>query len=70
MYRLMKSDKFTFDHVTSGRISTYRQSEIGHFLRFRLAHEACEAANLNGRSSHYYVLNELGQEYYDGAWID
>ena len=69
MYRLMKSEKFTLNHVVSGYLSSYRQSEVNHFQKFRHAHEACEHANNNGRS-HYYVLNDSGQEYYDGTWID
>lgn len=68
MYRLMKSEKFTYDHVTSGLMSTYRQTEVGHFAQFRTAHEACELANHKGGSRHY-VLNEMGQEYYDNVWI-
>ena len=69
MYRLMKSEKYTFDHVTAGLMSTYRQTEIDHFMQFRTANEACELAN-NNTGSHYYVLNESGQEYYGGNWID
>ena len=69
MYRLMRSEKLTLDHLVSGLLSSYRQTEIGHFQQFRAAHDACEIANNKGKSR-YYVLNELGQEYYDGTWID
>lgn len=70
MYRLMRSEKLTLDHLVWGLMSSYRQTEAGHFQQFRAAHEACEVANNNGRSARYYVLNETGQEYYDGNWID
>lgn len=69
MYRLMKSDKFTLEHVTSGRLSSYRQTEVNHFRKFLRAHKACEDANNQG-GARYYLLNDLGQEYYDGTWID
>lgn len=69
MYRLMKSDKFTLEHEISGPMCSYRQTEIDHFNKFGLAHEACELANTSGRSRHY-VLNDSGQEYYEGLWID
>lgn len=69
MYRLMKSEKFTLDHAISGLMSLYRQTEMGHFEQFPAAHGACAVANNKGKSR-YYVLNESGQEYYDGIWID
>jgi hypothetical protein len=69
MYRLMKSEKFTLDHLTSGLISFYRQTQVKHFRQFRSAMGAYEVANNNGRSR-YYLLNESGQEYYGGTWID
>ena len=69
MYQLMKSEKFTLDPALSGLMSSYRQTEIGYFEQFPAAHEACEVANTEGKS-HHYVLNELGQEYYNGVWID
>ncbi len=69
MYRLMKSEKFTLDHLTSGLISFYRQTQVTHFQQLRPALHACELANNSGRSR-YYLLNETGQEYYGGNWID
>lgn len=69
MYRLMKSERFTLDHPISGLMSLYRQTQVGHFQQFRSALGACEVANNNGRSR-YYLLNESGQEYYGGIWID
>ena len=69
MYRLMKSEKFTLDHLTSGLISFYRQTQEKHFRQLRSALGACEGANNNGRSR-CYLLNESGQEYYGGTWID
>lgn len=69
MYRLMKSKKVTLDHPISGLMSSYRQIQVDHFQKFGAALGACEVANSKGSSRHY-VLNELGQEYYDGAWIN
>ena len=69
MYRLMKSEKFTLGHPTSGLASSYRQTPVKHFQQFRTALCACEVANNSGRSR-YYLLNESGQEYYGGTWID
>ena len=69
MYRLMKSEKFTLDYLTSGLVSFYRQRQIKCFGRLPAALGACEVAN-NGGGSRYYLLNECGQEYYGGTWID
>ena len=69
MYRLMRSEKFTLDHVVSGLMLSYRQTEIDHYEHFPAAHEACELANGKGRCRHY-VVNASGKEYYHGTWID
>jgi len=69
MFRLMKSEKFTIDHLAWGLTSSYRHSEIHHFRKFCAAHQACEVANDKGRAR-YFVLNKSGQEYYEGIWID
>jgi len=69
MYRLMKSEKFTLEHLTSGLRSYYRQTPVEHFQQLRSALDACVVANNDGRSRHY-VLNASGQEYYGGTWID
>jgi hypothetical protein len=69
MYRLMKSEKFTLDHLTSGLVSFYRQTQVKRFGRLRAALGACEVAN-NAGGPRYYLLNESGQEYYGGTWID
>ncbi|MFC1603366.1 hypothetical protein ACFL3U_07340 [Pseudomonadota bacterium] len=69
MYRLMKSEKFTLDHVVSGSNLLYRQTQVTQFLRFSAALTACEAANDKVGSRHY-VLNASGKEYYGGIWID
>jgi len=68
MYRLMKSVKFTLDHLVEGPLSSYRQSLVGQFRQPRAALVACKLANGTGANRHY-VLNESGQEYFDGAWI-
>jgi hypothetical protein len=65
----MKSEKFTLDHLTSGLISFYRQTQVKHFRQFPPALGACEVAN-NKSISRYYLLNERGQEYFGGNWID
>jgi hypothetical protein len=69
MYRLMMSEKITRDHMTHASMSSYKQIEVGHFTHFLTALEACEIANFKG-ISRFYVLNELGEEYYDCSWID
>jgi hypothetical protein len=69
MYRLMMSKKFTLDHPISGLMSSYRQTEVGRFQRFRSALRAYYDANNEGRLR-CYLLNASGQEYYDGTWID
>jgi len=69
MYRLMKSEKVILDHAISGHLVSYRQIEVEHFEQFGAARGACEIANRRDEPRHY-VLNESGQEYYDGAWID
>lgn len=69
MYHLMKSEKFTLEHSASGRMSLYRQTEIGHYDKLTAARKACEFANSNG-NPRCYVVNESGQEYYEGTWID
>ncbi len=69
MYRLMKSKQVTLDHPISGLMSSYRQIQVAQFQKFGAALRACEVANNKGTSRHY-VLNEMGEEYYDGAWID
>ena len=65
----MKSEKFTLDHLASGLISFYRQTQVTHFQQFRPALCACEVANIS-RRSHYYLLNDTGHEYYGGTGID
>jgi hypothetical protein len=42
MYRLMRSEKFTLNHLTAGLISFYRQTQVKHFRQFRAALGACE----------------------------
>ncbi|MGD8956301.1 MAG: hypothetical protein PVJ03_03140 [Chromatiaceae bacterium] len=69
MYRLMHSEKFTFEHPRLGHISTYRQRLIGQYGEVRIALEACHKANADGRHR-FYVLNEAGQENFGGTWID
>jgi hypothetical protein len=69
MYRLMKSEKFTLDHLDSGSRSLYRQIQVSQFQRFSAALTACGAANDNIGSRHY-VLNESGKEYFKCTWID
>jgi hypothetical protein len=69
MYRLMQSAKFTLEHSTLGPMSAFRQRLIGHYKQIRTALLACDAANAKG-PNRYYVLNELGQENFQGSWID
>ncbi len=69
MYRLMMSKKMNSDDMTHGSMSSYRQTEVNQFAYLHAALKACELANFKGKSR-FYVLNELGKEYYDRIWID
>jgi len=69
MYRLMKSVKVILDHRVSGPMSSYRQSLVAHFFQSGTALAACKAANEQDPPRHY-VLNESGQEYFRGTWVD
>jgi hypothetical protein len=69
MYRLMKSEKPTPVHANSGLVSFYRQTQVERFQQFPSALRACGVANDGGLPRHY-LLNESGQEYYGGTWID
>lgn len=70
MYRLMKSEKFTLDHLISGPLASYRQSEVTYYRQVNDALKACEMANNKTGSTRHYVLDDMGQEYFDGIWID
>jgi len=70
MYHLMKSERYTLDHLVSGPMSSYRQSEVTHYRQANEALKACEMANNKGESARHYVLNDTGQEYFGGTWID
>jgi hypothetical protein len=69
MYRLMKSENTHRNNMSSGVMSSYRQTEVDHFMDFIDALEACKFANIKSKSR-FYVLDESGKEYYDSAWID
>ena len=69
MYRLMKSVRLVLQHATLGPMSSYRHSLVGHYPRSQAAVGACDTANKRGAYC-YYVLNESGQEHYQGSWID
>jgi hypothetical protein len=69
MYRLMRSAKFTVVHPTLGPMSSYRQRLMGQYRQVGTALAACEKANASG-GLRCYVLNDLGQGNYQGAWID
>lgn len=69
MYHLMQSIKSTFEHPTLGPMSSFRQSLVGQYAQYRAALVACETGNVKD-PNRFYVLNERGQENYQGAWID
>ncbi len=50
-------------------MSSCRQFAVMQFERFLKALAACDSAN-NGNESHHYILNETGQEYFNGTWFD
>ena len=70
MYRLMKSERYTLNHPVSGPLSSYRQSVVTHYRQADEALKACETANNNVDIARHYVLNDTGQEYFGGTWID
>jgi len=55
--------------MIEGPLSSYRQSLVAQFRQPRAALVACKLANGTGANRHY-VLNESGQEYFDGVWVD
>jgi len=65
----MKSEQFTVQHELAGHLSTYRQVEVAHFREFCTALRACQQAK-NETGRRFYVVNDCGQEYYEGTWID
>jgi hypothetical protein len=69
VYRLMKSEKYSFDNVVEGSMSSYHQTELERFPQFSAALAACTEANAKTGSRHY-VLDGVGKEYYQGVWID
>ena len=69
MYRLMKSEKITFEHKVSGRMSFYRQIQVSKFQQFSDALAACEVAN-DKIGPRHYLLNRSGKEYHGSTWID
>jgi len=69
MYRLMKSVRLVLQHATLGPMLSYRHSLVSHYLQSQAAVAACNTANRRG-PHRYYVLNESGQEHYQGSWID
>lgn len=69
MYRLMMSEKLNRNAMTRGTKSSYRQTEVVRISALSSALNACELANLNS-NSRFYVLDELGREYYGDIWID
>ena len=69
MYHLMQSVKSTLEHPTLGPMLSFRQSLVGSYPQYRAALVAREMANAKD-PNRFYVLNSLGQENYQGAWID
>jgi hypothetical protein len=70
MYRLMKSERYSLNHLVSGPMSSYRHFEVRHYRQASEALNACEVANNKIDGARHYVLNDTGQEYFDGIWID
>jgi hypothetical protein len=65
MYRQMKSEKFTLNHVVSRSMLSYRHIHLNQFWQFSSTSPACEVAN-NKVGFCDYVLNESGEEFYIG----
>lgn len=68
MYRLMMSVRFVLQHATLGPLSSYRHRLVSQYSHANAALGACDSANRSG-PCRYYVLNELGQEHFEGSWI-
>jgi hypothetical protein len=45
MYRMIKSKKFTLNHMVSGSMLSYRQIQQNQFRQFSAALTNCEVAN-------------------------
>ena len=69
MYRLMRSAKFIVVHPTLGPMPCFRQRLMGEYRQLGTALVACKKANARS-NMRCYLLNELGQENYQGAWLD
>jgi hypothetical protein len=69
MYRLMKSERYVLEDLVSGSKSSYRHSEVNRYRQASEAVTACKLANSEDIARHY-VLNDRGQEYFGGVWID
>ncbi len=70
MYRLMKSERFTLEYLAAWPMSSYRQSDVHHYARASEALNACDMANNKTEGARYYVLNDVGQEYFGSTWIE
>jgi hypothetical protein len=60
MYRLMKSEKFTLNHLTAGLISFYRQTRVKHFRQFRITVQTPSLRTMMGFAALYpsYRINK------------
>jgi hypothetical protein len=50
-------------------MAAYRHIQVDQFQQLNLALNACEVAN-DAAGLHHYILNDSGEEYYKGVWID
>jgi hypothetical protein len=66
MHRLMQSEKHTLEHRVSGPMSSHLHIQLNQFLQPSAALDTCDTANEKAAPCHC-VLNETGEEYYQGA---
>jgi len=67
MYTLMKSVEPSLGKRAGG-FSAYRQEEVAQYPSFMEGLAACDRANERS-TTRYYLMNELGEEYYAHNWI-
>ena len=67
MYRLIKSERLSIE--TSDVLSSYRQVQVYQLQQLEAALRAFDICNDKSGSRHY-ILNEAGNEYYEGLWIE
>ncbi len=69
MYSLFKSEVIPVHHAPPKLMTSYRQVSVHNFKKLEAALTACQIYN-DKSGSDYYVINESGKKYHEGAWVD